>query len=62
MPPIAIYVQLEEDKTTPSGYKWTSGEGPEVKIRSGTMCGANIIVETHKPITLLFPSIKKVTK
>jgi HlyD family secretion protein len=58
-PPIAVIVELLTDTATVSGYQWTSLEGPDDDIRSGTLCNAYITVETQRPISLLFPTIKK---
>lgn len=56
-PPIAIKVLLERDSTNYSGYAWTSKIGPDLKIKSGTLCYSKIIVETKTPISLLFPKL-----
>lgn len=44
---------------TPSGYKWTSSEGPDMGINSGTLCTAEVTVKTQAPITLIIPALKK---
>jgi HlyD family secretion protein len=59
-PPIAVQITLLSDSTTFSKFKWTSVKGPEVEIKSGTLCQADIIIETQKPIVLLFPALKRV--
>jgi len=56
-PPIAIKVKLDRDSTNYSGYAWTSKIGPELKIKSGTLCFSKIIIETKRPISLLFPKL-----
>lgn len=61
-PPIAIIVELLPDTSTVSGYRWTSLDGPTTDIRSGTLCNAYITVEKQRPISLLFPTIKKEMK
>jgi HlyD family secretion protein len=42
-----------------SGYKWTSGTGPPVKVQSGTIGDASITVRTQRPITLVIPILKE---
>ncbi len=56
-----VEVSLLEDPNTVSGYKWTSVDGPPLKLQSGTLGEAEITLKRRKPITLLLPYIKKVT-
>ena len=35
---VQIIIEPELDPTTPSGYKWTSGKGPAIKLSIGTVC------------------------
>lgn len=58
-PSVAVDVQLIEDGRTPSGYKWTSSKGPDIRLSSGTMCSANVITRTVRPISLVIPMIRK---
>jgi len=55
--PIAVRAELLPDKATPSGYRWSSGAGPEVTLTSGTQCNAAVITRTHRPIALVFPAL-----
>jgi HlyD family secretion protein len=57
--PIAVHTDLIPDPRTPSGYKWSSGKGPNLKIGSGTMCLGSIVVEEQKPISMVIPLFKK---
>lgn len=57
-PPIAIFVDLEQDTASVSQYKWTS-VGPPTQIKSGTFCNGYITIEKQRPITLLFPRLKE---
>ncbi|PID77282.1 MAG: NHLP bacteriocin system secretion protein [Deltaproteobacteria bacterium] len=43
-----------------SGYKWTSGEGPQLKPETGTLCNGSVIVEEHRPVSLVIPLLKKI--
>lgn len=55
--PIAVRAELVRDKATPSGYRWSSGAGPEVILTSGTRCEGAVITRTHRPIALVFPAL-----
>ncbi len=57
--PIEIYADLIIDEKTVSGYKWSSSSGPPVKVYSGTMCSADVIVSEQPPIGLVIPLFKK---
>ena len=50
---------LLKDSKTPSGYKWTSSQGPPYSLQVGTICSVSVIVEEVPPITLVIPMIKK---
>lgn len=56
---IEINVDLKQNVNTVSQYQWTSTNGPPIKIQSGTLCDAQIIVQNKHPIELLIPKIKK---
>lgn len=56
--PVEIQVELEQDPTTVSGYKWSSSAGPQAKLTSGTMCAATVIVNEQTPISLVLPFLK----
>lgn len=57
--PIEIRVRLIEDPETPSGFKWSSSEGPPNRVYSGTICTGNVTVETRRPISYVLPLVKK---
>jgi HlyD family secretion protein len=57
--PIEIQADFVPDAATKSGYKWTTSSGPPIKIQSGTLGQAQIIIKTQKPISLVLPLIKK---
>jgi len=57
--PIAIRAILTPNKNNPSGYEWTSSDGPESLISAGTLVKAMITVKEQKPISLLIPAAKK---
>jgi HlyD family secretion protein len=52
-------IELITNDATPSGFDWTSSEGPGVTISPGTLCSGTVTVETQRPISLVIPTIKK---
>jgi HlyD family secretion protein len=56
---IEVMAQLERDPETPSGFRWTSGRGPEMQVTAGTMVLARATVEYRRPITFLLPILRE---
>jgi HlyD family secretion protein len=54
-----VHVKPLLDPKTPSGFKWTSHEGPTLKINSGTLLRVQIPVSEKRPITLVIPTVRK---
>ena len=44
-PVIEVGIDLQEDPTTPSGYAWTIGDGPDVQISSGALSEVFIVTQ-----------------
>ncbi len=57
--PIEVKVTLKPSLKTFSGYKWSSKDGPPIKLNSGTLCFSSIIVMEQAPVTLVIPLLKK---
>jgi len=57
--PIAIKVELIPNVNAPSGFRWTSREGPPTSIGPGTPCTAAISVKEHRPVEMVIPAIRK---
>jgi len=57
--PIAVRAVLKTAPDTPSGFEWSSGDGPDIQLSTGTPCSASITTKTQKPITLLLPALRK---
>jgi multidrug resistance efflux pump len=55
--PIAVRVELTKDPSTPSGYRWSSGRGPDVLLTNGTRCVGAAITRSQRPIALVFPAL-----
>lgn len=58
-PVYKIVVRLRRDASSYSGYCWTSGKGPRVKITSGTLSSGQIDIEDRRPVDLVVPIFKK---
>ena len=50
---------LELDAPTPSGFQWSSSQGPPFGIYSGTLCKARAVTREVRPIELAIPLLKK---
>ncbi len=57
--PIEVHVNLIQDASTFSGYKWSTRNGPDMKIDSGNICSGTIIVDNRRPIEMVIPFVKK---
>jgi HlyD family secretion protein len=58
-PVTEVGVQLAKDPATLSGYKWSSPKGPPLRLSSGTISTAQIVTLEQRPVSLLFPILKK---
>jgi HlyD family secretion protein len=56
---ISVAAILETDRSTPSGLRWSSSEGPDLSVEGGTVCSASVVLARQRPITLLVPFLKK---
>ncbi|MDQ7822250.1 MAG: hypothetical protein RDV48_05590 [Candidatus Eremiobacteraeota bacterium] len=54
-PKIGIRAIPTRDASTVSGYKWSSGRGPAIKISNVTPCSATVILKTVTPLSLMLP-------
>jgi HlyD family secretion protein len=52
---IAVRASLQPDRKTPSGYRWSSRRGPNLKLSSGTRCNAWLTTGEERPISLVLP-------
>lgn len=58
--PIQIVVELERDLATPSGYRWSSRPGPDYGVTAGTVCTAEVVAESQRPVDLVIPMLDRV--
>jgi len=57
--PFAVRVALHRDPTTISGYAWTSGDGPTMRLSPGTPLEGRITVERETLLTLALPALRR---
>jgi HlyD family secretion protein len=55
---IQISANLQTDPDSPSGFHWSSSQGPQFKISAGSTTSVRITVEERAPITFVFPFLK----
>lgn len=58
-PPIQVDVALERDPETPTGYRWSSSQGPNLAISSGTLANGSVVVREDRPISLVIPTLRE---
>ncbi len=56
--PFIVGISLKTDAHTASGFRWSSPEGPPLKIDSGTRCQVRIVLRKERPISLVIPALK----
>ena len=50
---VEVQITLDPDPSTPTGFDWTSGMGPEYPITSGTLSKVQIVTQDRRPISRL---------
>lgn len=58
-PPIEVIATLEVNESTPSGFAWSSGNGPPTEVFSGTLSEGGIVVEKRRPIAYVLPMFQR---
>ncbi|HPY75955.1 MAG TPA: NHLP bacteriocin system secretion protein [Planctomycetota bacterium] len=56
---IEAFIKLYKNKDCPSGYQWTSKNGPDVQITTGTTVDIWVTVENRFPISFVIPKIRE---
>jgi HlyD family secretion protein len=59
--PYAAKVQLEADASTVSGYRWSSGRGPPLRLSAGTLTRAEVTTREQPPIALVIPLMRRLS-
>jgi HlyD family secretion protein len=57
--PYEVHADLLVDERTVSGYRWSSSQGPPLKIQSGTRAAAYITVARRRPIEMVLPLLRE---
>lgn len=57
-PQMLITARLQPDNSTFSEYKWSSSQGPQMKVTSGTTTSVQVTVEERAPITFVIPLLR----
>lgn len=57
--PLMVMIRISQDSKTPTGYAWTTSEGPREPITPGTVSQAKVVVKKQAPWTLVLPTFKK---
>lgn len=53
-----VRADLVRDPQTPSGFAWTSSQGPHQSIQSGSLGSALITVHRQRPLALVIPALR----
>jgi hypothetical protein len=59
-PVVRVQASLTRDPGTPSGYAWSSSDGPPERISTGSSCSARVVLSRAAPITYAFPALGRV--
>jgi hypothetical protein len=50
---VEVWLDIEKDASTPTGYQWTSATGPPALLWDGTFSDGRVITSQQRPIELL---------
>ncbi|WP_069759712.1 HlyD family efflux transporter periplasmic adaptor subunit [Streptomyces sp. LUP47B] len=53
--PVAVLVRLDRSRSTKSGYRWSSAEGPPFALTSMTVASGSIRLADQRPVDWLLP-------
>lgn len=59
--PYAAKIRLEGDASTVSGYRWSSGKGPPLRLSAGTLTHAEVTTREQAPIGLVIPLLRRLS-
>jgi len=57
--PYLARVRLLTDPATPSGFRWSAGQGPPFPIRVGSLVGLGVVVREQAPVSLVVPAVRQ---
>ncbi|HTA41469.1 MAG TPA: NHLP bacteriocin system secretion protein [Bryobacteraceae bacterium] len=58
---IEVRARLQTDPATPSGYRWSSSRGPDMKITSGLTHSTRVTIEGRAPVTYFLPILREIS-
>lgn len=58
--PFEVELALDPDPAAPSGFRWSSGPGPDIRIDAGTIATAEVVVGRRRVISLALPALEPV--
>ena len=59
--PYAILVRFQPDDAAFSGYHWSSGTGPPIRLSTGTLLRAEVTTRELPPIDLIVPVMRRLS-
>ncbi len=59
--PYEVHADLLPDPGSLSRYRWSSSGGPPIRIQSGTLASANVVLERRRPIVMVIPQLRRHT-
>jgi HlyD family secretion protein len=57
--PFEVLIDLYSDRSTPSGYRWSSSRGPSITLNGGTLVNADIEVRSVPILALAVPQVRQ---
>jgi HlyD family secretion protein len=60
-PHVVVISELQADPKTLSGYRWSSSQGPQQSITTGTTTTDRVTIEERAPIAFILPILKSLT-
>jgi len=60
--PLMVVIALEPDRTTRSGYAWSSSGGPNLELSGGTIADAEIEVQQRRLLGVLVPPLARLLR
>jgi HlyD family secretion protein len=55
---VEVRVELIPDKSTLSGYQWSSKHSQDIRLSAGSWCSGSFVVQKNRPISLVLPILK----
>jgi HlyD family secretion protein len=57
--PFMVVIALEPDRSTKSGYAWSSSGGPNLQLSGGTIADAEVVVQQRRLLGVVVPSLAR---